>query len=73
MVRLDHKDYTVGWICALAETELAAAEAMLDEIHDDLDSEIGDSDLYSLGRIGHHNVVIACLPARTYGTVSAAG
>ena len=28
-----YQDYTVGWICALP-TEMAAARAMLDELHD---------------------------------------
>jgi nucleoside phosphorylase len=31
-----------------------------------------DQNTYRLGRIGEHNVVIFCLPAGTYGTVSAA-
>jgi nucleoside phosphorylase len=66
-------DYTVGWICALPETELVAAMAMLDERHPGLPAiDPHDANSYVLGRIGDHNVVIACLPAATTGKVSAA-
>ncbi|KAH8803394.1 nucleoside phosphorylase domain-containing protein [Xylogone sp. PMI_703] len=64
-------DYTVGWICALP-IELAAAQEMLDEDHESTSQDSFDSTLYSLGRIGEHNVVIACLPAGQTGTHSAA-
>jgi nucleoside phosphorylase len=68
-----HGDYTVGWICALPETELVAAMAMLDERHPALPAiDPHDANSYVLGRIGDHNVVIACLPAATTGKVSAA-
>lgn len=68
-----HDDYTVGWICALPETELVAAEAMLDERHSVLSAaDPQDTNVYRLGRIGAHNVVIACLPASRTGKVSAA-
>ncbi|KAJ5740111.1 G-protein beta WD-40 repeat-containing protein [Penicillium manginii] len=68
-----HGDYTVGWICALPESELVAAMAMLDEKHPVLPTiDPHDSNSYVLGRIGDHNVVIACLPAETTGRVSAA-
>ncbi|KAI1610554.1 putative kinesin light chain [Exophiala viscosa] len=64
------KDYRVGWVCALPK-ELTAARAMLDEEHDS--SQVpNDNNSYVLGRIHGHNVVIACLPAGVYGTVSAA-
>ncbi|PYH76158.1 putative G-protein beta WD-40 repeats-containing protein [Aspergillus uvarum CBS 121591] len=68
-----HSDYTVGWICALPESELVAAMAMLDEKHPVLPAiDPHDSNSYVLGTIGDHNVVIACLPAETTGKVSAA-
>jgi nucleoside phosphorylase len=68
-----HSDYTVGWICALPETELVAAGAMLDEEHPVLPAaDPQDTNSYLLGRIGAHNVVIACLPAETTGKASAA-
>src|ERR1700734_1677091 len=66
-----HQDYTVGWICALP-TEVAAAQAMLDECHDPLQQDTCDQNTYVLGRIGVHNVVLACLPSGVSGTVSAA-
>ncbi len=64
-------DYTVGWVCALSQ-ELAAAEEMLDEEHEALSAQDGDSNIYSFGRVGKHNVVIACLPEGSTGNNSAA-
>ncbi|OTA02192.1 hypothetical protein A9Z42_0025450 [Trichoderma parareesei] len=58
---LTHKDYTVGWICALPK-EKAASKAMLDAIHDGPLPLDRDPYTYTLGSIGNHNVVIACLP-----------
>ncbi|EHK25608.1 ankyrin repeat protein, partial [Trichoderma virens Gv29-8] len=63
-------DYTIAWICALP-LELAAAEAMLDESHPSLPAKPNDDNVYILGRIHLHNVVIACLPSGIYGTTSA--
>jgi hypothetical protein len=65
-----YQDYTVGWICALP-TEMAAARAMLDELHDPLQQDSKDDNNYTLGRIGGHNVVLAYLPAGVTGTISA--
>ncbi|KAL4800740.1 Pfs, NB-ARC and TPR domain protein [Aspergillus venezuelensis] len=69
-IRLGHDDYTVAWICAIP-LEMAAATAMLDEVHQDLPVQSNDHNSYALGRIFEHNVVIACLPSGKYGTVSA--
>ncbi|KIX05611.1 uncharacterized protein Z518_03583 [Rhinocladiella mackenziei CBS 650.93] len=66
-----HNDYTVGWICALP-LEMTAAIAMLDDIHPDLHNYPNDHNTYMLGKIGVHNVVVACLPSGVYGTTSAA-
>ncbi|THZ86868.1 Pfs, NACHT and ankyrin domain protein, partial [Aureobasidium pullulans] len=66
--------YTVGWIAALPK-ELSAAIAMFDEQHDkplDFEKNSSDSNSYHCGRIGNHNVVVACLPHGIYGTTSAA-
>lgn len=68
---LRHDDYTVGWVCALPK-EMTAARAMFDEIHGDLDLPSVDHNSYILGRIGGHNVVVACLPKGEIGTSSAA-
>src|SRR4051812_30892738 len=67
------EDYTVGWVCALP-VELAAAQEMLDEEHDDLQRSLGDNNenLYALGSIGGHNVAIVCLPAGRIGNNPAA-
>ena len=58
--RLSHEDYTVGWICPL-EVEQVAALEMLDEEHERLPQPRADHNVYSLGSIGGHNVVIAGL------------
>lgn len=65
-----YRDYTAGWICALP-VEMAAARGMLDEVHDHLPSHPHDNNNYNFGRVGPHNVVIACLPAGVTGTISA--
>ena len=72
MSRPGYEDYRVGWICAI-KSEETAAKAMLDEVHDNpLLQPRNDSNVYIRGRIGNHNVVIACLPAGKLGTHSAA-
>jgi nucleoside phosphorylase len=68
---LHHHDYTVAWVCALP-LEMAAASAILDEIHPGLPTSPNDQNTYVLGRIHDHHVVIACLPSGVYGTTSAA-
>ncbi|KAH7231001.1 hypothetical protein BKA59DRAFT_409172 [Fusarium tricinctum] len=65
--------YTVGWICAIA-TEYLAAQLFLDEEHEGPEFvSTNDSNNYTLGKIGKHNVVIAVLPHGEYGISSAAG
>ncbi|OLN97674.1 Kinesin light chain 6 [Colletotrichum chlorophyti] len=64
-------DFTVGWVCALP-IELAAAIKIMDERFPNLDPHPTDSNSYSFGRVGAHNVVVACLPAGQMGTNSAA-
>lgn len=61
--QLRHDEYTVGWVCALP-VELAAAQEMLDEEHCDLERDPANKDdnLYALGSISGHNVVVVCLP-----------
>jgi nucleoside phosphorylase len=66
------EDYTVGWVCALP-IELAAAQEMLDEEHITPEhNNAHDTNIYTCGTIGKHNVVIACLPGGHIGTNSAA-
>ena len=64
-------DYTIGWVCALPK-EQTAATAMLDQRHDDLPKPPNDHNTYTLGSIGKHNIVIACLPKGKLDTSSAA-
>src|SRR3984957_18662967 len=69
--RLRDEDYTEGWDYALP-IELAAAVEMMDEENESLLQHANDTNVYPLGRIGEHNVVIACLPAGQTGNNSAA-
>lgn len=65
-----HSDYTVAIICAL-EVDFTAVRAMLDQAHPRLPSPRGDNNVYALGDLHGHNVVVACLPQQD-GKVSAA-
>ncbi|KAF3164396.1 hypothetical protein TWF788_001181 [Orbilia oligospora] len=51
---------------------MAAARAMLDEIHGDLPNPSKDLNGYIFGAMGNHYVVMACLPSGIYGTTPAA-
>ncbi|KAF4888261.1 Nephrocystin-3 [Colletotrichum fructicola] len=53
-------DYKVAWICPLEVEQIAAME-MLDEEHPALPKPPADHNVYSLGTINGHNVVIAGL------------
>jgi len=70
-IELTHNAYTVGWVCALPK-EQTAATAMLDQRHADLPKPPNDPNTYTLGSVGKHNVVIACLPKGKVGTSPAA-
>lgn len=71
---LDSRDeYAVGLITALP-IERAAVTAMLDERHKrphDFEQLRTDSNSYTWGRMGKHNVVIASLAAGVYGNTNA--
>ncbi|EAU36009.1 predicted protein [Aspergillus terreus NIH2624] len=69
--RLKHDDYRIGIVCALAKEHLAV-RSLFDEKHQHLEIPLGDTNQYALGRLAHHNVVTACLPAGNYGTSPAA-
>ncbi|KAE8354650.1 hypothetical protein BDV28DRAFT_146933 [Aspergillus coremiiformis] len=65
------EDFQIGWICALPVEE-AAAKEMLDEKFEMFDEQdTTDPNVYTLGRIGKHHIVIACLPAGQYGNTAA--
>ena len=69
--KFSQEKYSVGIICAL-DVEKAAVEATLDEEHGRVEKALGDDNVYSFGKIGSHNVVVACLPAGVMGKASAA-
>ncbi|KAH8173518.1 ankyrin repeats (3 copies) domain-containing protein [Sarocladium implicatum] len=68
----DPNDYAVAWISAIT-TEAVAAQLFLDERHEP-PSHVHrhDHNVYTLGRIGPHNIVMASLPKGEYGIASAA-
>ena len=66
---LRHEDYTIGWISPL-KIEKTAALQMLDEEHQNLEQLPSDHNIYNLGSIGGHNIVIAGLAMA--GSISAA-
>ena len=68
---LTHRDYSVGWVCALTE-ELAAVRLILDKIHPNIATPSGDPNHYWLGSIGGHNIAIAHLPEGDIGNNPAA-
>jgi nucleoside phosphorylase len=68
------ESYAIAWIAALP-IERAAAEAMLDEEHaapTGFTRHQNDPNVYTWGRVGEHNIVIASLASGDYGTTSAA-
>lgn len=65
-----HRSYTIAWISALP-LEMAAAKVMLDETHDPLPQPSTDHNIYTLGSISGHYVVVVCLPSGVYGTTAA--
>jgi hypothetical protein len=59
---LSGQDYRAGWIYTV-QTEYVLACEFLDEEHPALTvALIHDDNAHMFGRIGDHNVVIACLP-----------
>ncbi|KAJ0421287.1 hypothetical protein BJY00DRAFT_282468 [Aspergillus carlsbadensis] len=69
---LENGAYTVGWICG-DHISRAAAHTMLDEEHAKPQfRDPSDDNSYLLGKVGQHNVAIACLPAGMRGIGPAA-
>ncbi|KAE8318598.1 nucleoside phosphorylase domain-containing protein [Aspergillus transmontanensis] len=64
-------EYTIGWISALSE-ELMVAMAMLDEHGRPQSTPRDDTNAYHLGKIGEHNIAMACLSGGQMGTGPAA-
>lgn len=67
--RLRADEYTIAWICTLP-IELSAAQLLLDEEHDNVPQGNSDTNIYTLGRILDHNVVIACQHPGSFGSSS---
>ncbi|KAF3121705.1 hypothetical protein TWF703_001824 [Orbilia oligospora] len=67
----DNFEYSVAIVCALP-LEMAATTAMLDETHRmPRWQDPRDKNNYTLGRMGQHYIVIACLPDGVYGMTAA--
>ncbi|KAK1976746.1 nucleoside phosphorylase domain-containing protein [Colletotrichum cereale] len=56
-----YERYTVAVVCAI-EFEMSAVRYMLDRQHPGLPTKEGDSNIYVLGELSGHDVVLACLP-----------
>src|ERR1700722_15722053 len=56
-----YEDYTVAVVCAMG-FEMSAVRYMLDREHPRLPTKQGDSNMYVLGELSGHNVVLAYLP-----------
>lgn len=69
---MSSQDYTVGWICAVTTEYIAACELLKKEYPSLSTASSHDSNAYTLGRVGDHRVVVACLPKGKYGIASAA-
>lgn len=70
--RIPNDRYTIGWICSIYK-EHTAARAFLDEEHGRPEyTSTNDDNIYTLGRIGNHNVVIASQPRADFGMTSGA-
>lgn len=63
--------YSVGILCALPK-ELLPIRILFDSKHNNPGVPSQDTNSYSFGRIGKHNVVATCLPSGQYGSNSAA-
>src|SRR5215471_13896972 len=66
-------EFEIAIICALP-LEFDAVEVLFDERYDEFNRTYGrqrDTNWYRTGRIGRHNIVLACLPG--IGKGSAAG
>jgi len=67
-----YNNYIIKWICVLIKFKLVVLRAILDKKHLLLlVADLGDTNVYLLGRIGSYNVVIACLLAETTSIISA--
>lgn len=59
--KLSYDSYTVAIVCAMS-FEMSAVRYMLDKEHPRLQRKEGDTNIYVLGELWGHNIVLACLP-----------
>ncbi|KAL2863155.1 uncharacterized protein BJX67DRAFT_384905 [Aspergillus lucknowensis] len=69
--RLSRESYTVALICSHM-VELNAARGMLDEEHEKLPQDGRDRNVYVLGTLSRHNVVLASSPVKPKEKISTA-
>lgn len=70
--RLGKEAYTVGIVCPLA-IDLAAVLLVLDKVHkvpEDFKAPSSDTNQYTFGSLGQHNVVVVGLPSGSSGQLS---
>jgi nucleoside phosphorylase len=65
------QDFHIGWICAVEVEYVIASELLDEEFPEAPKTSSNDDNLYTCGRIGRHQVVMACLPKGKYGLTSA--
>jgi nucleoside phosphorylase len=65
------QDFHIGWICAVEVEYVIASELLDEEFLEAPKISSNDDNLYTCGRIGRHQVVMACLPKGKYGLTSA--
>lgn len=58
-MQINHDDYIIALLCALP-SEMAAARNMLDDLHVKPPQSESDSNIYTLGSMKDHSVVIVC-------------
>ncbi|KAF5545174.1 ankyrin repeat [Fusarium mexicanum] len=68
----DYDIYTIGWICALRAELVAACELLDEELEGTVPTPAEDNNIYTLGKIRDHHVVIAAMPRGQTGLVNAA-
>jgi nucleoside phosphorylase len=66
------QDFHIGWICAVEVEYVIASELLDEEFPEAPRTSSNDDNMYTCGRIGRHQVVMACLPKGKYGLTSAA-
>ncbi|KAF9891461.1 hypothetical protein FE257_003927 [Aspergillus nanangensis] len=64
-------DYTVSILCALSK-ELRPIRILFDRKHPYPEVPLQDTNSYTFGQMGSHNIVAACLPSGQYGSNAAA-